>query len=341
MSTDHPWQLFPGQLIHYAIDHLHAPSEFDQIVGFLLLDVGVETLFKVFLTLPEEVTKTNMPYTKRRQAAEGNFHDLVKGVETAAKSAGDRLKGIDLGHVEYFHGLRNKLYHAGNGITVQGKHAAQYASIAMDLLDRLLGIDLKSARQAQSREQAMANSLQEQTRQVQAALRGQIQALERDLRLAIEKVEPAFVRPSFQNQFDEAMEERIFSIITQLDEKTDEWAHGELRQLMPQPLQRFVDQRRVGTSALTAIAVAAANDVVEFLLAIADITFELPSASPAGAYGLAAIYTSEEGAWPWDKDESVMDYWTRVLNVGNDLLDEIQAIRDTLNATSGLGQTKR
>jgi hypothetical protein len=64
-------------------------------------------------------------------------------VERAAKTAGNRLKGINLGHVEYSHNLRNKLYHAGNGITVQGDHAEQYSQVALELLDRLLGIPLK------------------------------------------------------------------------------------------------------------------------------------------------------------------------------------------------------
>lgn len=336
MSTDHPWQLFPGDLIRYALDHLNRSSEFDQIVGFLLLDVGVETLFKVFLTLPEEVTKTNMSYTKRKQAAEGNFHELVKGVKDAAKTAGDRLKGINLGHVEYFHGLRNKLYHAGNGITVQGEHAEQYASIAMELLDRLLGVDLKSSWQEQLRKQKELDELKEQVDHVQASLRKQMYALEQDLRLAIEQVEPAFVMPSFEHQIrSRSMKEKVASIIMRRDEKMDERLSSELCQLMPEPFQRFVDKHDIGASMVVELSAAAISGPVEFLLTVADITFELPADSPAGVYSLARI----EGP-PQGEGESETDYWMRMLSSSNDLADEMQEIHNALKSASGLGQTR-
>lgn len=82
MSTiaEHPWQHGPTELIAYAIVHMHRPSDFDHRVAFLLLDVGVETLFKVFLSLPGRVTSTNLSFKERRDAVEGNFHQLLEGV---------------------------------------------------------------------------------------------------------------------------------------------------------------------------------------------------------------------------------------------------------------------
>jgi hypothetical protein len=104
------------------------------------LDVGVETLFKTFLELPEEVTGAKLSYSKRREAVEGNFHQLLRGVKDAA---GDRLFGIELTHVQFYHNLRNKLYHQGNGITVPVDKAKEYAAIAVELLHRLLSVDLQ------------------------------------------------------------------------------------------------------------------------------------------------------------------------------------------------------
>jgi hypothetical protein len=140
MSIQHPWQSGPTELLRYALDHLHRPSDFSQRIAFLLLDVGVETLFKTFLELPEEVTRAKLSYSKRREAVEGSFHQLLRGAKDAA---GDRLDGIDLAHVQFYHNLRNKLYHQGNGITVPVDKAKGYASIAVELLHRLLSVDLE------------------------------------------------------------------------------------------------------------------------------------------------------------------------------------------------------
>ncbi|MBL7065110.1 MAG: hypothetical protein ISS49_13010 [Anaerolineae bacterium] len=362
MGANHPWQLFPSDLILYALDHLHRPSEFDQIVGFLLLDVGVETLFKVFLMLPDKVIKTTMSYKERKAAAEAQgFHELVKGVETAAKTAGDRLKGINLGHVEYFHGLRNKLYHAGNGITVQGEHAEQYASIAMDLLDRLLGVDLQSSWQEQLRKQKELDDLKEQVEQVKASLRKQMHALEQDLRLAIEKVEPAFVMPSFEQGMEEWrnggdiwIDPKFFDIIATVESgdeippggdliehsedgeiRVEKFKSSELRKLMPPVLEQFVDKHNVEMSVMAGLLTS--DDFVELLLTVADIAFELSTSPSANTYSLARSYM---GGLPWDEDESATDYWTKMSSFGEDLAGEMQEIHNALKEASGLGQTR-
>ena len=120
MNIQHPWQSGPTELIYYAINHLHRTSEFDQRIAFLLLDIGIETLFKTFLQLPDEVSGTNLSYTERKKASEGSFHELVRGIQ---KAAGSRLDDIDLTHIQFYHDLRNKLYHQGNGITIPTEKA--------------------------------------------------------------------------------------------------------------------------------------------------------------------------------------------------------------------------
>jgi hypothetical protein len=144
VKTEHPWQAVPTELIRYALIHLHRPSDFDQRVAFLLLDVGVETLLKVYLLhVPERVSGTTMSYNARKKAAEGYFHELLKGVQEAA---GDRMDGVDLDHVQYFHNIRNQLYHEGDGVSVSADKAREYASVAVKLLQRLLSVDLEELR---------------------------------------------------------------------------------------------------------------------------------------------------------------------------------------------------
>jgi hypothetical protein len=80
-QIQHPWQNGPTELIEYAIQHLHRETDFDKRLAFLLLDVGIETLFKTFLTLPTEVTHAQGNFSERKEAAEGNFYELIRGID--------------------------------------------------------------------------------------------------------------------------------------------------------------------------------------------------------------------------------------------------------------------
>jgi len=147
-DIEHPWQAAPTEIISHALDHLNRASDLDHRIAFLLLDVGVETLLKIFLQLPNDVTGVEMSYTKRREYTEGSFNDLVTGVQQVAA---DRLGGVDLLHVNYYHSIRNKLYHEGNGVTVHVAQAEAYALVAVQLLDRLLGVVIDRPLQRQHR----------------------------------------------------------------------------------------------------------------------------------------------------------------------------------------------
>lgn len=360
MEKRHPWQLFPGQLIRYAIDHLHRSSEFDQIVGFLLLDVGVETLLKVFLLLPEEVTTTDMPYRERRSAAEGNFHALVRGVEKAAKTAGDRLKDINLRHVEYFHNLRNKLYHAGNGITVQGDHSEQYSQIALELLDRLLEIPLKHSLEEGSRKQRDLNSLSDELDQVKASLKAEIHVLKQDLRLAIEKVEPLFLMPSFELEVENwsieglghmlLSDPRFFDEVTlEVGEKLPDehdtvgmsedgarvrrFRRNELHKLMPSSLRRFADKHQIETS--TAARLLTVSDMTEFLLIVAEVAFDLPPAIPTTrAYDAARVFLVGPPPPSPTNMEPEDCKLRRTIREGQSLVTQLEEIREAIEASA-------
>ncbi len=151
----HPWQRGPTELIAHAIEHYHMHTEFDNRIAFLLFDVGVETLFKTYLLLPQEVTGTRSPYQKRKGAVNGvvhpvedetrhprrdfRFHDLIRGVLDAVPEIESKF---DLTHIEFFHEKRNALYHDGNGITIETFNLQSYSIISVGLLKHLLDIDL-------------------------------------------------------------------------------------------------------------------------------------------------------------------------------------------------------
>ena len=134
-SIKYPWQETPSRLINYALEHAKKRSTFDKQVAFLLLDIGVETLFKVYLSLPEDVSKSKISYSKRKDAINGSFHDLVKGIEDLTS---DLLNASDLKRVLYFHNIRNKLYHEGDGVLASEENLTEYCELARKMLEVLL-----------------------------------------------------------------------------------------------------------------------------------------------------------------------------------------------------------
>lgn len=202
----HPWQNGPAELIKLAIEHLHKETEFDQRISFLLLDVGVETLFKTFLTLPEGVTGAKTKFPDRRKAAEGGFHDLVEGVKAAAPS---RLSQFNLAHIQFYHDLRNRLYHQGNGITIPTEKAKGYAKLAVDMLKTLLDVDLTDLlREPEIRAQIQKKqeNLEQELDQQIIRVHQELGILELALQSAIEKIEPKLLLPSFVMAFNRGPE---------------------------------------------------------------------------------------------------------------------------------------
>jgi len=198
--TTHPWQNGPTELIEFAIEHLHKETEFDQRISFLLLDVGVEILFKTFLTLPSDVTGVKLKFPDRKKAAEGSFHDLVKAVKASAPS---KISEFNFAHIQFYHDLRNKLYHQGNGITIPTEKAKGYAKLAVRLLEVLLDVNLTHL----LREPEIKAQLKEKQEKLEQGLNQQIIMIHKELdhlkvevRLAIEKIEPRLLLPSFEKQ---------------------------------------------------------------------------------------------------------------------------------------------
>jgi hypothetical protein len=136
----HPWQTGPTELIEFALNRIHQGNDFDRRLAFLVLDVGVETLIKTFLTLPDSVTGVKTSFTARNNAAQGGFHQLIQGLQDAIP---ERAAKFDLTHVQYYHGIRNTLYHQGDTVAaVRDDQLRGYALLAVTLLRELLNIDL-------------------------------------------------------------------------------------------------------------------------------------------------------------------------------------------------------
>ena len=139
-KIQHPWQVGPTELIDFALERMHKGSDFDRRLAFLILDVGVETLFKTYLNLPDSVTQFRIKRSERNAALEGNFHELLRGVQS---SEPQRASSINFAHIEHYHNLRNTLYHQGNQVTtIPMSQLEGYAKLAVTLLKTYLEVDL-------------------------------------------------------------------------------------------------------------------------------------------------------------------------------------------------------
>lgn len=133
MSTK-PWTEGPLELLKHGLEHLQLGSDFDTRIAMISIDNGVELMIKTYLGLPSRVTGIKGLSRKDYKEFSENFSNLLDGFE---KFAPDKIVGIELGDIEWFHRLRNQLYHEGNGITVEREKVEGYAEIAKILFSNL------------------------------------------------------------------------------------------------------------------------------------------------------------------------------------------------------------
>jgi hypothetical protein len=100
------------------------------------IDNAVELTIKTFLGLPERVRGYKGPTRKVLEEASESFPALLDLLETHASQL---IVGLNLGDIDWYHRLRNQLYHSGNGITVDSSKVEIYLQLATSLFQSLFG----------------------------------------------------------------------------------------------------------------------------------------------------------------------------------------------------------
>jgi hypothetical protein len=140
MSFDKkPWASGPGEILNHGLKLLsQRDSDVNRRIAMISIDNSVELMVKTYLNLPSRITGVKIT---RREYAEfsESFPKLLDALE---KHAGSKINGIDIGEIEWYHRLRNELYHQGNGLTVERQKVETYASIAKILFRNLYEFDL-------------------------------------------------------------------------------------------------------------------------------------------------------------------------------------------------------
>jgi hypothetical protein len=103
-------------------------------IAVICIDNAVELMIKTYLGLPKRVSNIQGLSRKALSEMSESFPALLDGLETYAP---EKLTGIELGEIEWFHRVRNNLYHDGNGITVERRTVEGYGAIARILFRNL------------------------------------------------------------------------------------------------------------------------------------------------------------------------------------------------------------
>jgi hypothetical protein len=136
---DGPWSEGPKELLQHAVGHIAHDGDFDRRIAMISIDNAVELMIKTFLSLPRRKLGTKGPSRKELEEASNSFPELLDLLENYA---GERLTGVSLDEIEWYHRIRNQLYHSGNGITVEVARVQTYLSLAKTLFQTLFETEL-------------------------------------------------------------------------------------------------------------------------------------------------------------------------------------------------------
>lgn len=133
--THQPWVSGAAELLEHAVALLRDDSSVRLRLALIATDNAVELAIKTFLSLPKRVTGISFPRKRFEEVAE-SFPALLDALEEVAP---DKLDGVDLASIEWYHRLRNQLYHQGYGLTVEREKVEIYAELANLLFKNLFG----------------------------------------------------------------------------------------------------------------------------------------------------------------------------------------------------------
>ena len=135
MASELPWASGPGEILRHGLSLLNRDTDTNRRLAMISIDNAVELMIKTYLGLPKRITGLSVPRKEYNEIAE-SFPALLDGLE---KHAPEKLDGIDLGTIEWYHRLRNELYHQGNGLTVERDKVEIYAELANLMFKNLFG----------------------------------------------------------------------------------------------------------------------------------------------------------------------------------------------------------
>lgn len=135
-----PWLKTPLELLRHAEGHRVDGSDIDQRIALVGFDNAIEAMISTYLSL-NPVQRGGVQLAKEQvQRAQTNFHTLIEFLEW---HVGQRNEQMLFGRDEfiYFHGLRNHLYHSGNGFIPHSEHVVDIRGASLWAFEMLFDVD--------------------------------------------------------------------------------------------------------------------------------------------------------------------------------------------------------
>lgn len=136
-----PWASGPAEILQHGIELLGRDSDSNCRLAMISIDNAVELILKTYLGLPKRITGLSISRSEYQEFSE-SFPRLLDAIEKYGTS---RISSVDLDEIEWYHRLRNQLYHQGNGLTVERVKVEVYGQLAVALLDGLFGVKVPIA----------------------------------------------------------------------------------------------------------------------------------------------------------------------------------------------------
>jgi hypothetical protein len=131
-----PWASGPAEILNHGLELLVKDSDANRRLAMISIDNSVELIIKTYLGLPKRVNGLNISRSEYQEFSE-SFPKLLDALD---KYGAQKLGSLDLGEIEWYHRLRNQLYHQGNGLTVERAKVEVYGQLAVALFESLFGI---------------------------------------------------------------------------------------------------------------------------------------------------------------------------------------------------------
>jgi hypothetical protein len=129
------WASGPSEILQHGLSILGKDTDANRRIAMILFDNAVEIAMQTYVGLPKRVTGLSID-AKQKQEICRDFHSLVSFFERKPVLSD---AGVNLGEIEWLHGLRNTLYHNGNGLTVERSKVEFYGEVGRILIGALFG----------------------------------------------------------------------------------------------------------------------------------------------------------------------------------------------------------
>jgi hypothetical protein len=106
-KSGQPWASGPAEILQHGINLPQDDTDANRRLAMLSIDNAVELMIVTYLGLPKRITKLQIT----RKEVDEIKHRFPLMLEKLEQHASDKLLGIELGEIEWYHRLRNELYH--------------------------------------------------------------------------------------------------------------------------------------------------------------------------------------------------------------------------------------